>query len=102
MLKKAIKGAAALSLLIAGSAVYADGHGNMGRTIGITCAGCHGEDGTSAGSAPSIKGLPAQHLKNTMMDFRSGKRPSTIMGRIAKGYTDDQISAMSDYFANMK
>ncbi|MEN8176380.1 MAG: c-type cytochrome [Pseudomonadota bacterium] len=76
--------------------------GASGRTIGITCNGCHGTDGVSKGAAPSLKGLPAEHIKTSMTMFKSGTRPSTIMGRIAKGYSDEDIAAMSDYFANLK
>ena len=35
-----------------------------------------------------------------MNDFRSGNRPSTVMGRHAKGYTDEEISLIAEYFAN--
>jgi len=34
-----------------------------------------------------------------MKNYRDGSRASTIMGRIAKGYNDEQISAMSAFFA---
>jgi cytochrome c553 len=30
-----------------------------------------------------------------MQAFRSGERPSTVMGRIAKGFSDDEIRAIS-------
>lgn len=33
-----------------------------------------------------------------MKDYKSGKRPSTVMSRIAKGYSDDDITAMAKYF----
>ena len=37
-----------------------------------------------------------------MMDFKSGQLPSTVMSRIAKGYSDEQIVAISDYLASLK
>ena len=76
--------------------------GASGEAIGFTCNGCHGYDGRSKGSVPSIKGLPAIHIETAMKDFKSGKRQGTIMSRIAKGYTDEEIKAMSDYFASLK
>ena len=76
--------------------------GASGQAIGFTCNGCHGYDGVSKGAAPSIKGLPATYLENAMKDFKSDKRPATIMNRIAKGYTDAEITAMSEYFASLK
>ena len=35
-----------------------------------------------------------------MKAFRDGSRPSTIMGRIAKGYTDAEITAMANYISS--
>lgn len=89
-------------LLVLAQGAMAGGHSNMGRTVGVTCAGCHGTDGVSKGAAPSLKGLPADYLVSTMKAFKSGKRPASIMNRIAKGYTDDQIMAVAKYFSSMK
>jgi sulfide dehydrogenase cytochrome subunit len=68
-----------------------------------TCAGCHGTGGSSMGpAAPSIAGLSPTYFEETMVGFASGEIPSTIMGRIAKGYTEDEIKAMGKYYAAMK
>lgn len=68
-----------------------------------TCAGCHGTNGVSAGPAmPSIAGMPANYLKNIMAEYKSGKRPNTIMGRLATGYSDEEIALMADFFAKQK
>jgi hypothetical protein len=51
------------------------------------CAGCHGTHGASAGpSMPTLAGQDKDAIVESMKDFKSGKRPSTIMGRLAKGY----------------
>jgi len=89
----------AVGLLAGQAALAADPSGAM---LGRTCAGCHGTDGVSKGAAPSIKGLPASYMDKAMKDFKSGQRPSTIMGRIAKGYSDTEIAAMSEFFASIK
>ncbi len=95
-----VKGALLLTGLMASQVALAGGA--SGEAIGFTCNGCHGYDGMSKGAAPSIKGLPATYLENAMRDFKSDKRPATIMNRIAKGYTDEEIKAMSEYFASLK
>ena len=95
-----VKGALLLTGLMASQVALAGGA--SGQAIGFTCNGCHGYDGVSKGAAPSIKGLPATYLENAMKDFKSGKRPATIRNRIAKGYTDAEITAMSEYFASLK
>jgi cytochrome c553 len=87
------------ALVLSTTAIGADASGAM---TGRTCAGCHGTDGVSKGAAPSIKGLPASYLGQAMKDFKSGARPGTIMGRIAKGYSDKEIDAMAQYFSNLK
>lgn len=64
-----------------------------------TCAGCHGTDGTSNGPAtPTIASLSKEYFVSSMKDFKSGKRTSTVMDRIAKGYSDEEIHAMAAYF----
>ena len=65
-----------------------------------TCAGCHGTDGASTGPAtPSIAGNSEIYMVDTMMAFKSGERPSTIMGRIAKGYSEEEFKLMGSVFA---
>lgn len=73
-----------------------------GAEIARTCFGCHGVDGMSKGAAPSLKGLPADYLAQSMTNFKNGSRPATIMDRIAKGYSEGEIKAMSAYFASLK
>jgi sulfide dehydrogenase cytochrome subunit len=64
------------------------------------CAGCHGVDGSSVGPAsPSIAGMSEAYFTRSMEDFKSGERPSTIMGRIARGYTTEEIELMAGFFA---
>jgi len=65
-----------------------------------TCAGCHGTDGASNGPAtPSIAGNSETYLVETMQAFKSGERSSTVMGRIAKGYSDEEFKLMASVFA---
>jgi len=70
-----------------------------GRRIAATCANCHGTDGRSQGGIPALAGYPADRLVATLADFKSGKKPATIMHQIAKGYTDAQIASVAAYFA---
>jgi sulfide dehydrogenase cytochrome subunit len=66
-----------------------------------TCTGCHGYRGASAASGlPSIGGLDRRFFLQVMKEFRSGDRPSTIMGRLAKGYDDAQLDTLARYYAD--
>ena len=67
--------------------------------IAANCANCHGTDGRSRGVVPSLAGQDKAYIVQQMKDFRDGKRPSTIMQQLAKGYTDSQIEAAAAYFA---
>lgn len=65
-----------------------------------TCAGCHGTNGYSAGDTmPSIAGLNKRYLLKTMEDFKQDVRPSTIMGRITRGYSDQDLETIAAFFA---
>ena len=67
------------------------------------CAGCHGTNGASAGLAtPNLAAQSKKSFVESMKEFKSGTRPATIMGRLAKGYSDAEIEAMADFFAAQK
>ncbi len=63
------------------------------------CAGCHGPDGDSPGSIPSLTGLSADDIISSMKAFKTDQRKGTVMNRIAKGYTDEEIHLMAGYFS---
>lgn len=77
---------------------------DRGEMIAYTCVGCHGPGGNSVGPAsPNIAGWKKDTMVDSMKAFAAGEdRPSTIMGRIAKGYTDEELEAMAEYFAKQK
>lgn len=64
-----------------------------------TCAGCHGPNGSSNGPVtPTIASISVDYFILSMKDYKSGRRPATVMDRIAKGYSDEDIAAMAKYF----
>ena len=66
------------------------------------CTGCHGSDGVSVGAAiPSIAGLDKIYLARVMVQFKNGERPSTIMGRIARGFEDSELRTMAKHFGGL-
>lgn len=103
------------AILVAGltlgalSAVHAGKHeskpkllmGASDSMISDTCAGCHGTNGVSQGpAAPTIAGLSQDYFVETMQGFRDAEIPSTIMARIAKGYTDAEYEQMAKYYGS--
>jgi sulfide dehydrogenase cytochrome subunit len=68
------------------------------EVLSLSCAGCHGTDGKSSGIIPSIYGKSPDYIEAALKDFKSGARYSTVMGRHAKGYSDEEIHMIANYF----
>ncbi|MBW7862562.1 MAG: c-type cytochrome [Rhodocyclaceae bacterium] len=90
-------------LLIVGATATAQAQDpNLARNLAATCANCHGTDGQAVGGMETLAGMPAERIVKKVTDYRSGELPATIMHQIAKGYTDEQIRLIADYFAARK
>ena len=67
------------------------------------CVVCHGANGiSSAPDAPHLAGQPRQYLVAQMKQFRSGRRPSEVMGVMAKTLSDEEIEALADWYASFR
>ena len=72
----------------------------MTASLVANCASCHGTGGISSGPAtPALGGMGKQYLGKVLADYRSGARASTVMGRIAKGYSADELNRLVEFFA---
>lgn len=98
-----------ISSALLASSIFA--HSAQAELVGVdrasmlanTCAGCHGPNGLSNGpKTPSIAGLPEYKMIEAMNAFKSGERVSTVMQRIAKGYSEYDIKKLASYFAKQK
>ncbi len=67
-----------------------------------TCFSCHGTEGESVGAMPTIKGKPAAYIRDQLMAFKAGNREGTVMNRIVKGFTVEEIKALSRYFSGQR
>ena len=68
-----------------------------------TCAGCHGGNGVSMGpSIPTLAGMSSAYIVETMEGYKTDEIPSTIMGRLAKGYSTAEFEQMGEYFSKQK
>jgi cytochrome c553 len=73
------------------------------RNLSAACFTCHGTDGRSVGGIPpALAGRNKDELLRALAEFKSGKRPATLMHQQAKGYTDQQLEAIAGYFAGVK
>jgi sulfide dehydrogenase cytochrome subunit len=66
------------------------------------CSGCHAAKNTVATPVPGLNGRDVAQIVGAMKEFRTGQRPATVMDRIAKGFTDDEINAIAVWYAAQK
>ncbi|WP_390888328.1 c-type cytochrome [Comamonas testosteroni] len=68
--------------------------------LAASCANCHGPDGRSTGVIPQLRGLPEAHLLQRLQAFKAGTaKDATVMTRLAKGYDDEQLKALAQWFS---
>ena len=75
---------------------------SRGAMLSASCEGCHGTHGRSPGAIPSIAGKSAEYLRDALEGFRSGDRQATVMGRHVKGYSEEEIRLISEYFSKQQ
>ena len=61
----------------------------QGRNWAAGCTGCHASDWLSGRDA----------LYATLLDFKSGRRPATVMHQLSRGYADEQLRAIADHLS---
>lgn len=60
------------------------------------CAACHGKNLQSL-DQNLVK--DKSKLLKTLLDFKYDKQTVTIMNRISKGFSDEQLKALTDFFS---
>ena len=92
---------AILTAIIAGVPMPIHPAGKEGLLLSLSCTSCHGTYGISPGTIPTIYGKSREYIIKTMNEFRNGERDSTVMKRIAKGYSDRKIFLIANYFSSL-
>jgi cytochrome c553 len=72
------------------------------RVWAAACANCHGTMGKAETGNESLAGKDKDELIQKMMDFKTGRKPATIMHQLTKGYSDEQLQQLAAYFASLK
>lgn len=72
------------------------------RAWAATCATCHGTEGHASTGIPPIAGLEATRLFTLLKEFKEDQRPATVMHQHAKGYTDEELQRLANYFARQQ
>jgi sulfide dehydrogenase cytochrome subunit len=66
------------------------------------CSGCHPAKQFVATQVSRLTGRDPAQIIAAMAEFRSGARSATVMDRIAKGFTDDEVQAIAAWYAAQK
>jgi len=67
-----------------------------------SCSGCHATRAAVDTAVPRLAGRKAADIVAQMQAFKTGERPSTVMGRIAKGFTPAEVEAIAAWYAQQK
>lgn len=91
---------AALALAGMALAATASAEDLKARAWAASCAACHGTNGRSA--AEEIKplaGKPKADIVKALKDARAGEpKTLTVMHQHAKGYTDEEIDRIAEFY----
>jgi cytochrome c553 len=91
------------ALLIGTPALAQDARAGAGRVKAQACNACHGANGMSVQpDAPHLAGQPAFYLSTQLKAYRTGERRHEVMGVMAKTLSDEDIDALSAWFASIK
>ncbi len=63
-----------------------------------SCSGCHGP----ASPLPALAGRDPRELVAILDAYRAGTRSSTVMGRIVRGFSQDETVAIATWLAAAK
>lgn len=81
-----------------GTALAADP--TPGRLLASQCSQCHGTDGNAISGIPALAGKSANSIIKQLANMRSTRTPNSIMDLQARGYSDEQIRLIAEYFAS--
>jgi cytochrome subunit of sulfide dehydrogenase len=67
-----------------------------------SCSGCHPASRWVESAVPRLTDRNPADIVAAMEAFKSGARPATVMDRIAKGFSDDEIKAIAAWYGALK
>jgi sulfide dehydrogenase cytochrome subunit len=74
---------------------------NATRVV-LSCSGCHPAARSAQTTVPRLIGRNPADIVTAMQAFKSGQLPSTVMDRIAKGFSDDEVKAIATWYGAQK
>ena len=68
----------------------------------LSCSGCHPAARTVPTTVPRLVGRNPAAIIAAMQAVKSGQTPATVMDRIAKGFSDDEVKAIAAWYGAQK
>ncbi|ALK96256.2 cytochrome C [Massilia sp. WG5] len=72
-----------------------------GATLALNCTMCHGAQGLSRSNAPNLAGQYPEVIEKQLMDYKSGKRASSIMAALSQNLSEQNIRDLGAYYASL-
>ena len=63
-----------------------------------SCSGCHGR----SGGIPAIKAKSADEIAAAMLEYRAGRGAPTVMDRISRGFTEQEIRDIASWIVQRR
>jgi cytochrome subunit of sulfide dehydrogenase len=67
-----------------------------------SCSGCHSASATDTSTPPRLIGRDPAKMVAALQEFRTGQRKGTIMDRVVKGFTPEEIQAIAAWYGAQK
>ena len=68
----------------------------------LSCSGCHSSTPAADTAVPRLIGRNSADIVAAMQAFKTGQPPSTVMERIAKGFSEDEVKAIAAWYGAQK
>ncbi|MGD0958985.1 MAG: hypothetical protein ABSB19_04185 [Methylomonas sp.] len=66
------------------------------QIMAFMCLNCHAPQ-TAQAAVPALDNLTAAQISQKLLDFKYDRLAATIMPRLAKGYSDQELQKLADY-----
>ena len=70
---------------------------NRAAQLALACSGCLSPD---AGAIAFLDGYSANLMEQSLLSYKSGANGTTVMHRLARGYSDADIKLISEYLGH--
>ena len=70
------------------------------QAIAMNCQTCHQQAAGDNSPLPDLGKLSREQLRQSLLDFKYTDKAATLMPRLVKGYSDEELRAVADYLAS--